>query len=632
MSWKPEQYKASQIDKMIKSQEITVPKYQRGSKWTDSQRLSLIDSIKKGFPFGSILLDKKTASNGTVTYDLIDGLQRCTTIIKFLNNPGTYFKEDDISDSFVDQIYDLMDETDQGSDMNETKEMIKVAISQYVQKNLPTMEDVKSIQYYNVSSMLKKDWPSLSSHIDELNEIVFNIFKDFKQTCTDLTDAEIPAIIYDGDQRLLPEVFERINSKGTTLSKYDIYSASWGTDSFDITDLDFSDLYDYIVNRYQNMNDSEIHVADFDAIEYKNNKQITTFDLCYAFGKRLKHSYPNLFGKNKDISVDSIGFNLINSALGKPTTDLAMLNSNLKTLSNSIQQFLRDILDSCKIVDDYLKVITNLKGNSTKDLAILHSENQIISIIVSVFFAKYATVVKDKNDRIINVEIQNSENSAWTTKKAKFKQNVPIIYVQDSLTSTWSGTGDKKLYNIICDSAYYLRSIEQTDFDNIYNSWFDRTCLERNEESKIMSPNSTDKIILNIYTSQTVTAGDAHSADNWDIEHICPKKQMKDRIAEYNKAASSDDEHLKLPISSIGNVCYLPAPLNRSKEQKTIYESGLNTVDLKEVESKFTLTEKSDLDFLTNTSLTKDEFKKAYFGFIRKRSKKILTYLDKYFF
>lgn len=632
MSWKPESYKASEIDEMIKNSQITTPKYQRGSVWSDEQRNQLIDSIKKGFPFGSILLNKKISSNGQVTYDIIDGLQRCTTINQFLNHPGKYFKEDDIEDQYLDSIYNLLDKADKGTNRSETEQSIAKAIVDYVQNQPPTMEAVKSIQYYNVSCMLANNWPSLNNNIKELNSIVQKLFEKFKQTCTELTDVRVPAIIYDGDQALLPDVFERINKNGTALSKYDIYSASWGNDEYDITDSDFAPLYDYICKRYEEMNDSDIRVADFDAVTYKSEKKINTFDLCYSFGKLLKDKYPYLFGPSKSISVDSIGFNMVNSALGKPATELNHLNSNLRSLTNNIQDFLRDILESCKIADDYLKVITRLKGNSAKDLPVLHSENQIISIVISIFFAKYATIKKDDNDRIVSVQLSPSENQTWTTKQTKFKKNVPIIYVEDSLTNAWSGTGDKKLFNIITDGSYYLRDLQQSDFENSFYNWINKIWNERNEEKAVKSPNNTDKIVLNLYTSQTVTAKDAHNSETWDIEHICPKKKMRNILNFYNNGVS-EEERLKLPLSSIGNVCYLPSSLNRSKEAKTIYEAGLSKEDLGEVETKFSLTEFNDLEFLNKyTSLSKVDFKNEYMSFLKSRIGKILKLLTQYLF
>ncbi len=632
MSWKPETYKASEIDAKIKEGTIVTPSYQRGAVWKEDQRTSLIDSIKRGFPFGSILLNKRTLANGQVRYDLIDGLQRCTTINKFLNSPGKYFKADDIDELYLKEIYNFISPAERNPDKVIGLNEIADEIAGYVQRNLTTMDQVKSIQYYAVASALKNRWPSLTSRIDDLIAIIEKIFTPFKKTCTDLTDAEIPAIIYDGDQSLLPEVFERINSKGTTLSKYDIYAASWTEGSFSITDSDFSCMYDSICKRYEDMNDSDIRVADFDASDYKRQKTINAFDLCFAFGKMLKSKYPKLFGVDSNgITVDGIGFNLINSCMGKPATELSTLNIAMAAHGPYIQNFLRSILKACDSAFGYLQVIITLKGNSKTNTSLLHSENQIISIVASIFLNRFCKPDKNDDDKIIDIHFDSAESPSWPAKDAAFKRNIPINYVSDAMANLWSGTGDKRLYNIICDAGYYLRDVTKADFENNYDSWFNST-KQRNEEKNVKSPNTTDKIVLNIYTSQTALAIDAHNSETWDIEHICPKKIMKDRIVSFNKVVASEEEKLALPISSIGNVCYLPSTLNRTKEEKTIYEAGLSAGELVDIEKKYSLTEKSDLDWLADATLSANQFKTSYLSFIKKRAEKIKKLVSEFLF
>ena len=90
-SWKMEEFTAHEIHEKQKQGKIVVPKYQRGIVWKESQRKELIDSIKKGIPFGSILLYEDESKNN---YRLIDGLQRCTTIYEFISNPANFFDED----------------------------------------------------------------------------------------------------------------------------------------------------------------------------------------------------------------------------------------------------------------------------------------------------------------------------------------------------------------------------------------------------------------------------------------------------------------------------------------------------------------------------------------------------------
>ena len=58
--WETKIYKASDLIEQIKSKNIKIPHYQRGQVWKDSQKETLIDSIKKGYPFGTILLYEKS--------------------------------------------------------------------------------------------------------------------------------------------------------------------------------------------------------------------------------------------------------------------------------------------------------------------------------------------------------------------------------------------------------------------------------------------------------------------------------------------------------------------------------------------------------------------------------------------
>ena len=42
-----------------------------------------------------------------------------------------------------------------------------------------------------------------------------------------IDDQEIPIIVYEGDPKYLPDIFERINTGSVQLSKYQILAAQW---------------------------------------------------------------------------------------------------------------------------------------------------------------------------------------------------------------------------------------------------------------------------------------------------------------------------------------------------------------------------------------------------------------------
>lgn len=63
------------------------PPYQRHSVWTDEKQSFLIDSILRNFPIPPIFLHQHIdAKTGRTRYDVIDGKQRLTSIIRFIDN------------------------------------------------------------------------------------------------------------------------------------------------------------------------------------------------------------------------------------------------------------------------------------------------------------------------------------------------------------------------------------------------------------------------------------------------------------------------------------------------------------------------------------------------------------------
>lgn len=72
------------------SYEIRIPVFQRGIVWNESQKQKLIESIKRGFPVGSLMAYQtfeSTSGTPKPVWSLIDGLQRTSTILEYLDEP-----------------------------------------------------------------------------------------------------------------------------------------------------------------------------------------------------------------------------------------------------------------------------------------------------------------------------------------------------------------------------------------------------------------------------------------------------------------------------------------------------------------------------------------------------------------
>lgn len=618
-SWKMEEFTAQEIHKKKEDKKIVVPKYQRGIVWKENQKKELIDSIKKGIPFGSILLYYDENANN---YRLIDGLQRCTTIYEFISNPANFFDIDDIDDDAIDTLKEQI-----GTVSNEetVKNKIIEIILKWIKTEHKTMQDVVRMQFYGCAKMISEEFPTLKGKETETVEIIKPMFDKYIQMCEQMSNTKIPAIVISGSEEILPTVFERINSKGSQLTKWQIYAATWSDDKIKIN-KELNPIISYNRERYEEMTlDDEINLQDFDSMGLERKAELNTFELIFGFGKMISESFPQLFtNTKKSTDVSSIGFNLINACLVLKNNEIKNLNKNLVEIvgnSEEINKFLLEIIECIKLVDKAIAITTKFKSNVRGDTAPLHTEMQICSMIASVFINKHMTFVIDEKDIITDRKLNlDGVKENWKNYKEAFLNNALKVYLLDLLQTNWRGSGDKKLNYIIINPAYYTRTITKEEFESVLNLWYESIKNERNEYKKIMNPKEADKIVLNIIYSNQFKAIDQIDDSTYDIEHLATKGMMKKQLERFNG-------NLRLPISSIGNLCLLPTEYNQAKGEKTIYQYQDTQMDISEIEEKFSFTTPNDLKWIENMNLTENELKTEYNKYIDSRFERIKSKL-----
>ena len=614
-SWKMEEFTAQEIHEKQEARKIVVPKYQRGIVWRDSQKKELIDSIKKGIPFGSILLYLDENANN---YRLIDGLQRCTTIYEFISNPANFYDEDDIDDNAINELIELIGVV---SDKEKIRAKIIEIILQWIKLEHKTMQDVVGMQFYNCALELSRYFPTLTGKEQQIVDLIKPMFKRYIQMCDKMSKAKIPAIVITGSDEVLPIVFERINSKGSHLTKWQIYAATWSENKIRIN-KELNKIIDYNKERYEEMTiDDDINLQDFDPIELERKSELNTFELIFGFGKMISEMFPQLFSNSKKATdVNSIGFNLVNACLVFKNNEIKNLNKNLSEIvgnSDDINRFLLEIIECIKIVDKAIAITTKFKSNVREDTTPLHTEMQICSMIASVFINKHVNFEIDEKDVVTDRKIDlDGVNENWKSYKETFINNALKVYLLDILQINWRGSGDKKLNYIIINPAYYTRNITKEEFESALNLWYESIKNERNEYKKIMNPKEADKVLLNIIYSNQFKAIDQIDDSKYDIEHIATKGMMKKQLERF-------DGKRRLPISSIGNICLLPEEYNRGKGERTIYQYNDDNLSIAEIEEKYSFTERKDLEWIEDNNLTYDELRNAYIKYIDTRFEKI---------
>jgi uncharacterized protein (DUF2164 family) len=198
---------------------IQIPAFQRDFIWTNKNKLELFDSLKRGYPIGSVIFwqptpDKITSETqkiGPYTIPLktenffyvLDGFQRLSTLIGCLINPNkTKLGIDDsqiLSKEFK-IYYDLLNE------------------EFFIPRTTNT--EVYQIPVYNLinSSIAFAFEKELRKKIEDEKEVEL-LMDRLTQVGTTLIDYVLPSIdIIGGEIEEVVEIFSRVNSKGSVIS------------------------------------------------------------------------------------------------------------------------------------------------------------------------------------------------------------------------------------------------------------------------------------------------------------------------------------------------------------------------------------------------------------------------------
>lgn len=571
---------------------IVVPMFQRGKRWSRTQEQVFIDSLIKGYPVGTMLF-YETFEDNKRTYILVDGLQRGNSIKKYMTNPTEFFYDDSISDEFCESILTLL-----GKEGKDNYAVIRGILTSFIKKQ----KTFKNLQYFSVAKQIAGEFDASFDAIEGLIDTITIFFEERQDLYDKIAGTVIPVIVYTGDESNLPDIFDRINSKGTPLDQYEVYAAAWPVnEKYTIENID---IIENIVRKYDAFVEDGYQIHGYSREEMRTTKRVNAFEYLFGFSKYLVTKYEILgFNKNlADDTVNPLAFELVNACLND-TDRIRTLYTNLRTIDlNVLEQVICTAID---FVNSAISVVTKFKGNSRNTNKIFHSKYQVLSMISTTFKEMYAN--------------GNYDNFAgtWNERKNIISKNLVQYYVYDIITNYWSEGGTGKIHAAAKPNRY-MTEISSRAWMVALDGLFERSML-RAEVKKVASPRSEEYVILNCIYLKTFTAMDQLSIDRFDVEHIAPKEQIRKLI----EACNGDG----LPISCIANLCYLPEYVNRSKKDKNFYQDKkyLLHVNLDEVESKYSFTEEADLEWM-DMPYTENDFpvlKEYYTDYCTRRFDKI---------
>ena len=579
ISWNVEDLIEALGETNSKKNKITIPKFQRTLVWKKDQQKAFIDSIKKGFPVGAILLYKSTTDSAGITqFNLIDGLQRSTAINQYIKEPTQFFDDTNLNEELINTIHEIISIPENSIDKDVLIQEIIFWIT-----NLKGFEEHQGFSSFNLSKYLNQKLKLLLDidRITSLTEKFIPVLREIKDEAN-IYQFKIPILVYTGEQFNLPTIFERLNSKGTQLSKYQIYAATWTTyNSFKINNRK---IIDGIKNKYDSLIEEGYDVDNYDSSPRFYTTDFTTFEYLFGFGKFLTEKFEYLFSTKVNAEQeDSVGFNIVNLCLGQPFELMDKLPELF--LKYEIQKIEDAIIDSIEFVFSCLKGHITLKMNKRTKIMIVHSELQIVSMIGKVFHSKY------------NKDLAIKES--WTVTKENIEKNLTYHYLYDIIRGHWRGSGDSKAFNLAFSDRYEI-PIKKATWQSAFDDWFEYD-LSKKEKSRANIKDTAILFYKYLY-SYSLTAYEEISRLEYDIEHLIPVDKLKEIAGE-----------IGIPISAFPNLCLLDSNLNRKKGSLTFYQYFKKQVENEELTNEQALIEIQNIEKYSHTIDTDLEFVETAF-------------------
>lgn len=607
---------------------LTIPKYQRTFVWTTKKRRELIDSIKKGYPFGALIVrdagKKQIIANERgemvecALYEIIDGLQRSTTLVLHGLHPLHVIDTEVIEKTLMQSGIDVPElaETVEGlADDLIGVDGIVATVTNWArtcktQMFFQTEENNEQARYYvdkfdeakltasglrsNLAEKFEIDQADLASVFAGDLERQVEAFVIKLKKVLDVSDRKIPVIIWDGPVEAAADVFVRVNRGGQSLNKYQVLAATWA-----------SSITNYGAGEIANITKQLLYPSDGATVVKRESQGVGNLDLyelLVGLSRLLKDKYPLLFGGMKesqdvtdsdeqpnDVNVGEskstmtfIAFNIAALVSGTRLDEMHLVPTNLAKGNHFRDglipgvELVNAIDKACEIVSHALYVL----GYSTKSgQEVAHSEQAMASMV-----ARYASAIFDGS---------STAESLLTTARLC----LPGHYILDAISGivpsgshgtdqaafarVWKSFGDSDGVEL---NPHYVTSVDLRDFEAALDSYWIEQQRRTIDHSSKKRPrvDKVQRMLHKYIASRHAGWRVEHLADSFDMDHSMPFA----RILKY--AISTREAY---SVGSIANLALLPSKMNQSKRDRTLDEwlseprnvAGLGDITVEEV-------------------------------------------------
>lgn len=521
---------------------VILPSFQRKLVWSKNEKKNFIETLHNGYPFGAILVYRYPNEK---KISLIDGLQRFTTIRDFRDHPQEYIPINHI----IDRTFTLF--TTQDTPVS-TATNYKNRIEKILKDFISTLDT--STKSTALLDALLENLSDLSTAINNNMREILDIQDDLSSLIKDYLDIsqiDIPTIIFTGSDTELATVFENLNRGGKKLSKYQVFAAQWY--KYEVTlsiDLPNNiELLNRTITWYEKLEDDRgIEIENFDPDKMRDEAKINIAELCFVFGQMILENTPVFWKGAKDDTANEIGYSTMAIILGIKNKDLSTIiaEANLPLFNNPklLEETIKSVLTIYRDINALFQNYLHTPGNLTDFKHALGTNFQILSFFASLWNARY-----ELNPSRTSLQTKRGSNKDCNL----IKSNLLKWYISDIIEGYWSGTGDSKLDLVAIEkNNKYLNTVPTENINNSLKKWYDEQLQKRS-----INFEATAKMLYTINASFDSTS---YTGTNYDLEHVIPKKLINQITS---KALISG--------GTLGNLMFLDSSTNRAKKEQFLY-------------------------------------------------------------
>ena len=530
---------------------LVLPRYQRTLVWNLERKQSLYESIRSGYPIGSLLLTTDRV-DGIEEYYLVDGLQRSNAIYEYFTNPFRWLTDLDRIDQ--KQRIRFLAAAIQEHDPNITEDKIFDTVMAWLSDTAALEIDKGNgsfafIDYVFRQFTLKPDVEQIRALIDPVSAAL----KELSERLS-INAYWVPTIVYTGSLGDLPVIFEKLNRQGQPLSRYQVFAAAWAGTKLRFTDKDLrASIHSYYAER---ATDAHLKVKiDLNTLGEAGN-EYTLFEYFVGASTTLQKNFPILFEGAASGGEGSIVFNL-STAIFDIAGNETRKELPAKVPENKDEYFNR-LKQASSYVDRALKPILEIPGNA-EEAGGYHADLQISAYTAWVykqFFGEPAGAeMLKKNSEIVERQLQ-------------------LRYLYDILISAWAGHGDSQMREVAKSSFVdFVRPVSKIQWEAALTGWFDR---QMTKKLTVRAPIDSTSVLFLKYVYAYIK-NRQELLRTYDGEHLIPRRRLTGIIIRDNSG---------LPISNVGNISFLKVPINRGKGESTLLEWVKDTPKYKDADEE----------------------------------------------